>query len=303
MSLRGIDGAGDLALDGGRRDATTPSELSANQSGASGAEAQQQGKTHARFKKEQALRAGLVPRPAGRARAGCEWDAQRGKWVSKASGESVAPASVEAGKSHLSNAAALSDVAADAQQLQPPRHNTYRTAGQLAWNTAQDQWIEGLITLRDRAGALSGGYSDTVRLKLPHTTVERSLAWKNALKIHARMCMASDANFRANEVARKREEGRAKRQRQHEEAKASVPSEVVAAVHRSSPRPPPRSSEERKVCYTSPDGTVMSFEGPKGQERHVSTKWACGIVEHFEGEMGQERLVRSSSSSGHVYIY
>ena len=232
MSSRGRDGAGDLALDGGGRDATTPSELSANQGGASGAEAQQQGKTHARFKKEQALKAGLVPRPAGRARSGCEWDAQRGQWVSETSGESVVSASVEAGKWHLRNAAALSDVAADAQQLQPPRHNTYRTAGQLAWNTAQDQWIEGLNTLRDRAGALSGGcYSDTVRLKLPHTTVERSFAWKNALKIHARMCMASDANFRANEVARKRKEGRAKQQQQHEEAKASVPSEVVAAVH------------------------------------------------------------------------
>ena len=38
---------------------------------------------------------------------------------------------------------------------------------------------------------------------------------------------------------------------------------------------------------------MMSFEGPKGQERHVSTKWTCGIVQHFEGEMGQERLVRS----------
>ena len=122
---------------------------------------------------------------------------------------------------------------AKARELDPPRWRAYSTAGVRAWHDAQDIWFGTLNELRRAAretyyytgggpfGPFDGG-CHTLPSQLPAAGAERTRAWKNALKAHARLCM--DDSQLAKEVKRvtenNRREGRGnKREREAYKAK------------------------------------------------------------------------------------
>ena len=183
-------------------------------------------------KKAEATKAGLVLRPVGRAPAGFKWDAQRGEWVSIVTDKPLhKSAIVEAGNLHTAAASALFDIAFEAWELQPPQYRSY-AADRDAWHAAQDEWMEKLRGLKERANWKYHSWGMRhVNLVLPDGIAERAAAWKNALKVHARLCAVDDANRRAQEVARKRAFRQEECIAKHKDEKAAVPSDLLAAVH------------------------------------------------------------------------
>ena len=61
--------------------------------------------------------------------------------------------------------------------------------------------------------------------------------------------------------------------------------------------------EERHVRLVRADGVVLHFEGEKGAERHVRMVTTDGVVLHFEGENGAERWARLVHADGVVLHY
>ena len=231
---------------------------------------QQSKERRAHIKREAAADMGLAPRPPGRSPKGATWNAQQGAWMSDDSGEAIQVAAVEVGDTgSAGRAASLSTLASDAKQLEPPRYKAYRAAGNEVWRAKQDEW---LAQLRDLVERRESGRHNFPRAKdwatmvelvppLPEGNAERTLAWKNALKVHAGLCSASDAKRKAREVARKTTERAAKRQRQHEEQREQTPAEAVSAVEQAWERKPMLSLRDARSKFKQDKGSETPIDG------------------------------------------